>query len=250
MDNRHPEIERISFLKVPVDILPEEKIEEVFKKMSEDGGHHQVVLINFFDLMRARRSKDYMKTLREAALVLPTSRSILDGIKFLRKTKAFRYRPFDFVIRILGIMERYKKTMYLMGGKQHDLQTVFNNMRISFPGLNIVGRYTGYYSQAVEENLLLAIKKASPSLLLAGNGLKGRDKWLNNHISGFNPGIYLCCCDCFAIFSGKKKKGSRRSWEAGTEIIPEVLKNPLKIFRLFIRFYYLILLLVYRISGK
>lgn len=250
MDNRHPEIERISFLKVPVDILPEDKIEEVFKSMSEDGGRHQVVLINFFDMMRARRSKDYMKTLQEAGLVLPTSGSILRGIKFLGKTEAYRYRPFDFVIRILGLMEGFSKTLYLLGGKQTSLQTVFSNMRISFPGLNIVGRYTGYYSPAIEENILVAIKKASPALLLAGDGLKGRDKWLNTHMDSFNPGIYLCCRECFSIFSGKKKKGSKRSWESGTEVIPEVMKNPLKIFRLFIRLYYLILLLVYKISGK
>lgn len=250
MDNKHPEIERISFLKVPVDILPEEKVEEVFKQMSEDGGRHQVVLIDFFDLMKARRNKSYMKTLNEASLVLPTSGSILGGVKFIGKTAAYRYRPFDFVIRALGIMEKYNKTLYLMGGKQQSNQTVFSNMRMSFPGLNIVGRFTGFYSPAIEENILVAIKKASPALLLAGDGLKGRDKWINNHMNSFNPGIYLCCSECFAIFSGKKKKGSKRSWETGTKIIPEVLKNPLKIFRIFIRLYYLILLIIYRIAGK
>ena len=250
MDDRLPGIERISFLKVPVDILREDQIDTVFKQMSEDGGRHQIVLINFFDLMRARRSKDFMKTLEDASLVLPTSGSILGGIKFLKKPQAFRYRPFDFVIRILGVMEKYNKTLYLIGGRQNSLQTVFNNMKISFPGLNIVGRYTGYYPPKVEENILTAIKKASPALLLAGDGLKGHDRWLNGHKAGFNPGIYICCRECFSIFSGKKKKGSRRSWEKGTEVIPEVLKNPFKIFRVFIRLYYLFLLLVYRISGK
>lgn len=250
MDNRHPEIERINFLKVPIDILPEDKIDDVFKRLSEDGGKHQVVLINFFDLMKARRNRDFMKTLQQAALVLPTSGCILRGIRFLGKSEAYRYRPFDFVIRILGVMEKYSKSLYLIGGKQNSLQTVFNNMKVSFPGLNIVGRYTGYYSSNVEENILLAIKKASPALLLAGDGLKGRDKWINNHMSSFNPGIYLSCNDCYAIFSGKKKKGSRKSWESGAEIVPEVLKNPFKIFRLFIRLYYLILLVIYRISGK
>ena len=250
MENRHPGIKRISFLKVPIDILPEEDIEEVFRSFTEDGGKHQVVLINFFDLMRARRSKDYMKTLQEASLVLPTAVSIIRGINFLKKPETFRYRPFDFVIRTLGIMEKYQKTLYLIGGKQGSLQTVFNNMRISFPGLNIVGRYTGYYNQKIEDNILLAIRKASPALLLAGDGLKGADKWLNYKKESFNPGIYISCRECFAIFSGKKKKGSRKSWESGSEIVPEVLKNPLKFFRIFLRIHYNFLLLVYRISGK
>lgn len=250
MENRHPGIKRISFLKVPIDILPEEDIEEVFKSFTEDGKRHQIVMINFFELMKARRNKDYMRTLSEASLVLPTSLSIVRGIKFLKKPAAHRYRPFDFVIRVLGIMERYQKTLYLIGGKQHTLQTVFNNMRISFPGLNIVGRYTGYYTQKMEENILLAIKKASPSLLLAGDGLKGSDKWINSRKTSFNPGIYMCCSECFAIFSGKKKKGSRESWEKGTEIVPEVVRNPFKIFRIFLRIHYWFLLLIYRISGK
>ena len=250
MENNIPGIDRINFLNVPIDILPEEQIEEVFRYLSENGRHNQVVLINFFDLMRARRSRDFMKTLNDAALVIPSAGSILRGIRFLRKQPAFRYRPFDFVIRILGIMEKYNKSLYLIGEKQTSLQTVFNNMRISFPGLNIVGRYTGYYPPAVENDILLAIKKASPTFLLAGEGLKGRNKWINNRMENFNPGIYMWCGECYSIFSGRKKKGSRKSWETGTEIVPEVLKNPLKIFRVFIRLYYALLLLIYRISGR
>ena len=101
MENRHPEIKRISFLKVPIDILPEDRIEDVFKFLAEDKKHHQVVLINFFDLMRARRRKDFMKTLNEASLVIPTAGSITRGIKFLRKAPSFRYRPFDFIKDII-----------------------------------------------------------------------------------------------------------------------------------------------------
>lgn len=250
MESILPGIKRIDFLKVPVDIIPAEDLEEVFKHLADNGKKNQIVLINFFDLMRARRNKEYMKTLNEAALVIPTAKSIISGINFLKKGQAFRYRPFDFVIKALGVMESQKKSLYLMGGKTHSLQTVFSNMKISFPGLNIVGRYSGYYSAAMEENILLAIKKASPTFLLAGDGLKGKDRWLNRHKDSFNPGIFLWCSECYAIFSGKKAKGSKKSWENGTEVISEVLRNPLKIFRVFIRLYYLILLVIYRISSK
>ncbi|HAK46836.1 MAG TPA: hypothetical protein DCO79_13075 [Spirochaeta sp.] len=250
MENRHPGIKRIDFLGVPIDILPEDEIEDVFRTFAEDGRQHQIVLINFFDLMRARRSKEFKKTLKHSSLVIPTAVSIWRGIKFLGKQPSYRYRPFDFVIRILGLMEKYQKTFYLIGGKQNALQTVFNNMRISFPGLNIVGRYTGFYSSKMEENILLAIKKASPTFLLAGDGLKGGDKWIYSRFESFNPGIYLYCSECFSIFSGKKKKGSKKSWESGSEVVSEVLKNPLKLFRGFIRLYYFLLLLIYRILGR
>lgn len=247
MESSHPCIKRISFLKVPIDILAIKDIDRVIKELSEDKGRHQIVLINFFDFMKARRNKHFLKTLNEASLVLPTAKSIVSGIKFLKKETAFRYRPFDFVIRLLGIMEKYKKSLYLIGGKKQSLQTVFNNMRISFPEINIVGRYTGYYSKQIEENILIAMKKASPSLILTGDGLKGADKWINSKKESFNPGVYISCRECFAIFSGKKKKGSRKSWENGTEVVGEVLKNPLKVFRIIPRLYYLLVLLIYKI---
>lgn len=47
-------------------------------------------------------------------------------------------------------------------------------MRSTFKGLQVVGRYVGYYPKSVEDDIVQAIYKASPSLVLVSEELKKR----------------------------------------------------------------------------
>jgi exopolysaccharide biosynthesis WecB/TagA/CpsF family protein len=94
------------------------------------------------------------------------------------------------VIRLLSLAERFNRTVYLLGGRKDAVEKAERNLRDSFRGLRLVGRHAGYFPKSQEKNVLLAIKKATPTFLLVGSGLPGRDLWVD---------------DCFELFSGKKK---------------------------------------------
>ena len=133
-----------------------------------------------------------MKILREAALVLPVSTLITGSARFLKKKVPPVRRPYPFVntpsyhsgrngdnlcICLVWIWSMY-------GMRTHPI-------RATFPGLSIVGRYTARFNKERESDVITAIKKASPSLLLASRGLKGKMFWINRNrkkfISGFKP---------------------------------------------------------------
>jgi len=101
----------------------------------------------------------------------------------------------------------------------------------------------------MEKNIILAIRKASPSLLLAGSGLPGKDTWVANNKRNFNPGIYLWCGDCFDIFSGRRNKPTRAAWESGTDTLPDLLSHPWRLFRGFLYLYYITLLFIHRFEA-
>src|SRR6056297_2846914 len=98
---------------------------------------------------------------------------------------------------MLGAVEQAGGTLYMVGSKPEALQKASGNVRDSFPGLRMVGRYAGYFSQDVEKDVILAIRKASPSVLLAGDGLKGKALWLKRNEASFGFGISLFCESCF-----------------------------------------------------
>ncbi len=248
MDDRKKR--RINVLRVPVDVLRESDIEECVKSLLVDGERHYIIFITLSDLLRARRSTSYWQILNGASLVLPVSKGILKGAKFLKKKIPSRYLPFSFIIRLMGILDKYSKSVYLLGTNNKDLQTSTDNIRTSFPKLKIVGRHSGYFSQSVGQNIVLAVRKASPSLLLAGKGIPGKSKWILKNRKHFSPGIYLWSGDCFDIFSGKKKRISSKAFDKGLEFLPSLIKKPWRIFRVFLYFWYLLLLLVYRIRGE
>lgn len=241
---------RIHVLGIPVDIFTQENLEALVMEMVEDGGNHQILFLRTLDLLRARRNASYQSCLRRASLIVPVSRSLVGGAAFLKRDKLFRYMPFEFTIRLLGILEKHGKSVYLIGNRPKGLQVASGNLRTSFPGLNQVGRYAGYFKSDVEKNILLAIKKASPTLLLAGEGVPRRDMWIDKQKKTFNPGLYLWCGECFSVFSGKKDRPSRRRWEHGTDAFPAALIKPWRLLRGFLYLYYSFLLLIHRLGRR
>jgi N-acetylglucosaminyldiphosphoundecaprenol N-acetyl-beta-D-mannosaminyltransferase len=242
--------QRIYLLGVPVDVLPEDELEEAVRNLLADGASHQIIFITLMDLLRARGKSEFAKTVKESSLVIPLSKGILRGARFLRRPVPVRYMPFSFVIKLMGVLEKHHKSLYLVGSQPQRLSVSSANIRDSFPGLRIVGRYAGFFPPEREKDIVLAIRKASPSLLLVGPGVKGKNRWIRRHKDEFQAGLALWCGECFDIFCGKKKRITYKSWERGTYRFGEFLRHPWRVLRLFSYLYYLLLLLFARIRGR
>ena len=245
-------IKRIFILNIPIDILEENDIEHVIKSMFQDGRNHQIVLLSIWDLMKARRSSDFRTMLNGASLVIPLSLSLVKASKFLYRTVPKRYMPFQFIIKIMNILDHWNKTLYILGGTKKTLAHAEKNIKRTFPNLRIVGRHTGFYSRQLEPSIIEAIRKSSPTLLLVGSGVNGQERWISKSMKFFNTGMYLWCPDLIEIFAEQTNKPSPKLFELGLEWLPYTIKHPLKIFRLFEFIAFKILLLVsrLRISEK
>jgi len=155
--------------------------------------------------------------------------------------------PFDFVIRFLGALETRGRSAYLLGTDRKNLQNAEQNLRQTFPGVKIVGRYTGRYPKPMERNILTAIKKSSPDFVLVGSGVRGKDKWIYRNRKEFPRGVFLYSAAVMDIVSGKRKKVSREAFRKGREFLPELARHPWRVLRGFVYAYYGLLLLIYRI---
>ncbi|MCR4789699.1 MAG: WecB/TagA/CpsF family glycosyltransferase [Treponemataceae bacterium] len=237
---------RISFLKVPLDILEEEDFYQEITDLSQKKEYSQICFVSIWDILKARRNQEYMECLQNASLVLPVSPSIIRGCKFLKLDLPVRYNQFKAVINIMNVLDKNFRSIYLLGGRKEVLRNVEKNVHATFPGLQIVGRYVGYYHNNFEPNILEAIHKASPTLLLTSEGLKGGDLWITRRKEHFQPGIFLYYRDCFGIFSKRKKRISDKTFKKGNEMGIEIVRNPFKLFLFFPYLWYLFLLLVYK----
>lgn len=238
--------QRITILSVPIDILESDAFEERVDELASDGKVNQIVLLGLWDFFRARGNSMFARTVRQAALVLPTSKTVQRTIRLLTKREVPRFLAFDFIIRLLATLEKKGKSVYFIGARPPLLQTAASNVGGSFPDLHIVGRCAGYFDTNSEKDIILAIRKASPSLILAGNGLSGRDQWLFVHREKFAPGITLWAGPCIEIFSGQKKRTSRNLWNRGWDFLPEFFRHPWRIYRLFLYGWVLLVALYYK----
>ncbi len=199
-------ISRIRILGVPIDVIPEENLQSVIERLYDGNDHRQIILLGFHDFMRFRHSLTKRAMLEEAALVIPISSLIIKAARFLKKDIPPLYRSYPFIIRLLGILERRNKTVYLLGLGMEGVRKAEARLRTTFPGVRIVGRYAARFAGNREEDVLTAIKKASPTLLLTGKGLRGRQIWIDQNRHRFSPGLSIWENHCFSVFAGKKHK--------------------------------------------
>ncbi len=242
-------VERISVLKVPVDVVADEDLDDVLKSMFDDGHRHQIVLLDVAMLLRARRNQEFRAMLQNASLVLPSSAAIVRGARFIKRREPVRRSPFDFSIRLLGVLERWGKSVYLLGAGRKSLELAERNIKATFPGLRVVGRHTGRWKRSFDEDIAVAIRKSTPTLLMAGRGVHGGERWIPRNMGRFRSGIFIWSGDLFDVYAERRSKPSRRSIERGTEWFHHLLRSPWRIFGFlgFIRFRFL--LLWYRIRG-
>jgi N-acetylglucosaminyldiphosphoundecaprenol N-acetyl-beta-D-mannosaminyltransferase len=243
--------QRVTFLKVPIDIVAPEDLGNVIYDLLKEDKEHNIVLLSLWDLLRARKSSEYRTYVTRASLVIPISKSIVRGVKFLTGKKVFRYMPFDFIISTLTNLEKRELSTFLIGGRKKILLKTEKNIRQTFPKLRIVGRCPGYFKRHEEAIIIKAIKKSSPSLLLVGKGVRGKERWIaRNNVAIGQKGLRLWCSDIFDVFAEKKKNPSRGAFNAGLEWIGFCFQKPVRFFRIFPYIRYKFLLLAYKLFDK
>jgi N-acetylglucosaminyldiphosphoundecaprenol N-acetyl-beta-D-mannosaminyltransferase len=243
-------IERINLIGVPVDVCGPENLEAAILELLAKPGTKQIIFLSIWDLLKARRKNDFSECVKNADLVLPISKSILKGARFLKKPIPVRYNPFTAVIQVLSILDSHYKSIYLLGSHKKTLMKAEKNVHDTFPGLKIVGRYVGYYSKQDEDDIVQAIFKSQPSLVLVSEGIKDKNCWAYKRRNRFSSSIFLYYKDCFGIFSERIRRVSEKTFDRGQEIFVEVMHNPLKIFLIFPYFWYKTVLLWYRLFRR
>ena len=245
---------RIKFLKVPLDIVSPEELPAVisgllpkWKSTKPFDKSQNIILLSVWDLLKARSNKEYRQYVLDADLVLPISKSLVTGVNFLLKKKVYRYMPFNFAVTLLGILEKNEFPVFLLGSRSSILKKAEKNLRTTFPRLKIVGRYEGYMRKQEEGAVIEAVRKSSPSLLLAGIGIRGRELWIGRNSERLNTGLRLWCSDLFDVFAKKKYRPSDAIFEKGLESIGYCIRSPLKFFRVFCYLRFKILVLFYRL---
>ena len=243
-------IERINLLGVPVDICAPENLENEILEMLVKPGTKQIIFLSIWDLLKARRKGDFAECVKNADLVLPVSKSILRGAKYLKKNVPVRYNPFSAVIQVLGILDSHYKSIYLLGSTKKTLEKAAHNVHDTFKGLKIVGRYIGYYPKNIEDDIIQAIYKSQPSLVLLSDGVKEKNCWAYRRRNRFSSSIFLYYKDAFGIFSERVQRVKESTFEKGREIFTEIGHNPFKIFLIFPYMWYVLVLVWYRLFKK
>ena len=241
-------LRRRDFLGLPLDAGGEEEALAVLEQLATGQAASYLAMVDMRRVLRARIRSEHARHIRQAGAVLTTSSLVAGSASFLGRDGVKPMRVFHLVIRLLSLAERNDYTVYLLGGNKQLLQQAERNLRDSFRRLRIVGRFVGGYSRRQEEQILLAIQKAEPTILLVGSGAPRGELWPLRNKKRLRPGLTVWVEDCFEVFAGKKRSAPSRLARA-TRVTLGSLLPPWRLLRLPALAYFVGLVLVHRIRG-
>ncbi len=170
------------------------------------GKNHHILFLSAFGFARAKLDPRSEGIVRGARLVIPTSRRIA-ALSRKRTGEAPRiHDPCTFTIRLLGALETAGGSVCLLGGDESLVDSVSSRLELTFPGLHLVGRYPGSMLRRHMADVLRAMRKAAPSLVLAGAPVPGGDGFLPPVMMGMDSGLYLHHPALFRTFAGKSMR--------------------------------------------
>ena len=234
---------RYKLLGVNVDWVEEENVNDLILQISSEDKPSQVILLDTFLLMKAKFNKELKNIINSADVVIPISSGIINGLKFFKYEVGKKYNFFNFIIRLLTHFTDFKKNVYILGGNSEKIiKRADLNIKGSFPGIRLMGSYHFKYKKSFEKNLILAIQKTSPSLVIVSNHRPKQERWIYNKKKSFKSGVFIGVENFVNIIGAKEP--TEKKIKYGSHRMSIIFKNPLRIFY-YISFVFL--LLIYKI---
>ena len=241
---------KYNLLGINVDSISPDEVYNRILKLSELDRSSHVVLLDTYLLMKAKFSRELANYINSADLVLPISPGIKNGLGFLNKKLEKVYNYFNFIITLLLNFTDKKKFVYLLGGDKKTIEKADKNIKDSFPGIRLVGRFHVKYRKEFERDLITAIKKATPALILVGTRSPHQEKWIYRRKRSFKSGVFIGVGNFINIVGGKGASPSDKAILSSAHSLGNLIKNPFRIYRIFYYILYVILLIVSKIFGR
>ncbi len=245
-------IDKKNILGVPIDDLTrEESMAKILDFLENRKKVRFVLFLDPIKLMRIRPGQKYQK-FSESDLIIAEGKGLQWASKKLNQNLKERISLISFLMDLFRLAHKSKYTIYLLGSKQENIEKVYKNLTRNLPGIQIIGRQSGYFSNEWEKKIKLSLKKCSPDIVLVGMGFPKQEKWIRDNLDIFsyetkNPkekkySIVIGVDNAFDILAGKRNIPEFFQIN-GLQWLWRLLTKPYRIdfWWYFVKFYFMVL---------
>ncbi len=209
-------------------VTVEEAVGFIEEKIDE-GGFHQVATANVDFLMHSIRDKGLQEILCSCDLVVPDGMPILWAAKALGGSLKERVCGVDLVPRLAALCVQRHFSMFLLGASEAVSAQAAENLKKSFPGLRIAGRYSPParpIDQMNHEEILERIAAAKPDILLVAFGNPKQEKWIAMHRERLSVPVCIGVGGSLDFIAGSTARAPRWMQKSGLEWLYRMAREP------------------------
>lgn len=223
---------RVKFLQVEFDNLTfDQTVFLVEKNINEKKATHLLGMnadkINELD----KENSNYKKIVLNADIINPDGFSVVLASKFLCKPLSERIAGIDLMQCLIEISALKGYSLYFLGAKETVVNKMVNNIKNSYPSINICGFRNGYFLE--NEKYLIANELISKKPDIVFIGITSPEKeylidfFLNQEINS----IFMGVGGSFDVLSGEIKRAPIWMQRSGLEWLFRVIQEPRRLFK-------------------
>lgn len=196
---------------------------ELRDRISE-GRQTHVVTLNSEMIVMSRRLPEFNLAIKSADIIVPDGIGVCLAIRVLKGIKAMRIAGIDLAESILSICEKEGLTVYLLGARSHVIEKACENLRKTYPGLQIAGYHHGYF-YGEEERVIQEIASSQAKVLLVGMGAPYQELFIARTRNRLPCVFMMGVGGSFDVWGGFKRRAAPWIRKAGFEWLFRALQD-------------------------
>jgi len=195
---------------------------------ARDGRARLMFIANAHTLNLACEDAGYRAILNRADVVFGDG----TGVRLAARMRGIRLKDnlvgTDLLPLFFCTTARCRHRVFLLGGRPGTAALAAERLGRDFPGLEIAGHHHGYVPPRRADDVIAAINRASPDLLLVAMGNPVQERWLDQHRGALDVPLGVGVGGLFDHWTGELRRAPRWVRRLGVEWMQILLQQPHK----------------------
>lgn len=184
-----------------------------------------IVTPNAEHVYRAVHDPEFAAIENSADLVIPDGIGVLMASRILGDPVPEKVAGVELATNLLAAMSnRGRGSVYLLGGKPEVVAEAARRLGERFPGVTVAGYQDGYFKPDAESEVVAAIRRAKPDLLVVGMGMPRQEIWLARHLPETGAKIGIGAGGTIDVWAGAAPRAPQWMIKSNLEWLFRIVK--------------------------
>lgn len=229
---------RIKFMNTEIDNLTMAETLSSIEDLILQKKNAYIVTPNVDHIVKLETNALLKASYSEANLILTDGKPLVWASKIYRKPIKEKVSGSDLFPELCKLAAEKHYSMFFLGAKEGVAARAAENLKIQYPGLDVVGCYAppwGFENDSAElDKIEKMIKDANPRILILALGCPKQEIFAYQFRNRFNVPVSLCLGATLDFAAGKVKRAPRWMANAGLEWLYRIYQEPSRMFRRYV----------------
>ena len=197
---------KIKLFNTFVNVFTKTEYINIFGKQPAKNNPIIIYYLNTYSLYLCNKHNDYAKAFNNADYITADGFSIVFALKKLFNKDAEKISPtIAFLDYLASFFEKENIRIFILAGENVKLKLSVYNIKKSFPSLNIVDHFNGFFKKDETDKIIERINQSGADILLVGMGMPKSEFWIEQNKSSIDV-KYIMTVGAFVDFVSEDKK--------------------------------------------